>query len=590
MKWLQKNPYFSLLGTTWTYSGNQKGRYLLIYTMFAGSNTFHGITPLLWGWFINELQKQGPNIIKSAWIYVLGYLTLHFLDWALHGKARVMERILAFDISKNYLEEMYHKTLHLPVKWHQDNHSGATINRVRKAYEAILNFFQNGFMYLSVIARFLFSFAAMLYFSPTFGSIAILFSVVIVWVILTFDKPFIVALNESNEKQHIVSSTLFDSLSNIITVITLRLQRSMEQGLMARVNDVFPPFKRKVVINEWKWFVVDTLVVGIYFTVMIGYVYQEFTPGETFYIGGLVALMTYVERFTGVFHDIAWQYTQIVQYHTDVSTAKNISEAYEEQHLSKLPPITKDEWKSIHLQNVSYEHQASSDEQQIQGLKNVSLAFQRGKKIAIIGESGSGKSTLLALIRGLYEPMDGGQIILDTEQAFPLKAISNLVTLFPQEPEIFENTIEYNITLGLPFDQNELNEVCRTVHFSSVIDQLPNGYQSNIREKGVNLSGGQKQRLALARGVLAAKQCPIILLDEPTSSVDPKTEVEIYDRLFEEFKDKVVISALHRLHLLVKFDYIYVMANGKVVDEGTFPALLEKSVVFQELWRHQEES
>ena len=589
MKWLQKNPYFSLLGTTWEYAGNQKGKYLLIYGMFAGSNLFHGLTPLLWGWFINELQKQGPDIIKSAWIYVLGYLTLHFLDWGLHGKARVMERTLAFDISKNYLEKMYHKTLHLPVKWHQDNHSGATINRVRKAYEAVLNFFQNGFMYLSVIARFLFSFAAMLYFSPVFGSIAILFSVVIVWVILTFDKPFIVALNESNEKQHIVSSTLFDSLSNIITVITLRLQKSMEYGLMAKVNDVFPPFKRKVVINEWKWFVVDTLVVGIYFTVMIGYVYQEYTPGETFYIGGLVALMTYVERFTGVFHDIAWQYTQIVQYHTDVTTASNITEAYQKHHLPESTPLPADQWQSIKLKNVSYEHQLSANKQRIQGLKNVSLSLQRGKKVAIIGESGSGKSTLLALIRGLYEPLEGGHLVVDAEKEFPLQAITNLVTLFPQEPEIFENTIEYNITLGLPFDQHELNEVCQTVHFSSVIDQLPNGYQSNIREKGVNLSGGQKQRLALARGVLAAKQCPIILLDEPTSSVDPKTEVEIYDRLFEAFDDKVVISALHRLHLLVKFDYIYVMANGIVVDEGTFPDLLENSTTFQELWRHQEE-
>ena len=120
--------------------------------------------------------------------------------------------------------------------------------------------------------------------------------------------------------------------------------------------------------------------------------------------------------------------------------------------------------------------------------------------------------------------------------------------VFPQEPEIFENTIEYNITLGLPFEESDILQVCDVAQFTDVIKQLPNGLQSNIQEKGVNLSGGQKQRLALARGVLAARSSQIILLDEPTSSVDPKTEVLIYQQLFKEFEGKAVLSTLHRLH------------------------------------------
>ena len=106
----------------------------------------------------------------------------------------------------------------------------------------------------------------------------------------------------------------------------------------------------------------------------------------------------------------------------------------------------------------------------------------------------------------------------------------------------------------------------------------------------MNLSGGQKQRLALARGVLAARDSELVLLDEPTSSVDPKTELLIYDRLFKEFEEKAVISSLHRLHLLTKFDYVYILENGKVVDEGTFTQLRKESAIFQELWRHQEDS
>lgn len=122
-----------------------------------------------------------------------------------------------------------------------------------------------------------------------------------------------------------------------------------------------------------------------------------------------------------------------------------------------------------------------------------------------------------------------------------------------------------------------------------MINQLPKGLESGIQEKGVNLSGGQKQRLALARGILAARDSDIVLLDEPTSSVDPKTELLIYDRLFEEFSDKAVVSSLHRLHLLPRFDYIYILENGRVVGEGNFQTLLADSPAFQELWRHQDE-
>ncbi|MEO7489496.1 MAG: ABC transporter ATP-binding protein, partial [Ferruginibacter sp.] len=162
------------------------------------------------------------------------------------------------------------------------------------------------------------------------------------------------------------------------------------------------------------------------------------------------------------------------------------------------------------------------------------------------------------------------------------------ITLFPQEPEIFENTIEHNITLGLPFDKQDIEEVCDTAHFTEVVKQLPNGLQSGIQEKGVNLSGGQKQRLALARGILAARSSEIVLLDEPTSSVDPKTEVKIYEKLFKACEGKAVASTLHRLYLLTYFDYVYILQDGHIAGEGTFADLKQHSTLFNDLWRHQE--
>ena len=583
------NPYISLMKTAWQYARHEKKQYLLVYSLFVLASIVVAMNPLLYGWFINALQKNGLGAIRYAWIYGLAFLGLKLMEWGFHGPARIIERRLAFNLSRNFLQELYHQTLHLPVKWHQDHHSGATINRIRKAYEALKEFFQNGFLYLYAITKFFTSFIAMLFFSPLYGGIGVLLGAITVWVIFKFDRPFVKAVDETNEKEHIVSSTLFDSLSNINTVITLRLEKRMESGLLNKVKDIFNPFMRTVRINEWKWFIADTLVTLIYVITAIGYVYQHTGPGKVFMAGNLVALLGFVTQFTSVFHDIAWQYTQIVQYDTNVQTARFISRDFKKQHLRDDAPELPEKWQSVSIKGLNFSHKETfSNVEKAQSLHDIHLQIVRGKRIALIGESGSGKSTLMALLRGLYDAQPGTEIKVDGVNT-ELASIAETITLFPQEPEIFENTIEHNVTLGLPFEEKEILEVCDTAHFTEVLKQLPKGLHSNIMEKGVNLSGGQKQRLALARGILAAQSSDIILLDEPTSSVDPKTEIQIYEKLFEECRDKAVVSSLHRLYLLSYFDYVYVLQAGRIVAEGSFEDLKKTSSVFHDLWKHQEQ-
>ncbi len=586
-----QNPYLALMRTAWQYARHEKRQYILVYVLFIFANIIVALHPLLFGWFIESVQREGNDVVNTAFVYAGGVLALKVLEWAFHGPARVLERRLAFNLSRNFLDELYHQTLHLPVSWHKDHHSGATINRIRKAYDALKLFFQDGFVYLHAISKFLFSFGAMLYFSPVFGVIGVALGALTVYVILRFDRPFIKALNETNEREHAASSTLFDSLSNIVTVITLRLEKRIEESFSQKISAIFPPFMRQVTINEWKWFVASILITLIYVVMATGYVYQHYTPGQIFYVGGLVTLLGYVNQFTSVFNDVAYQYTQIVQFNTDVQTVRSISEAYAQYKQSDSQASLPENWQTITLSNLNFSHgQLGSDQRQVPALHNVGIQLSRGKRIAFIGESGSGKSTLLTLLRGLYTTEPGLSVQVDDQHFYTdMKAIANTVTLFPQEPEIFENTIGYNITLGLPFDDNEIIQVCQTAHFADIVKHLPQGLDTSIQEKGLNLSGGQRQRLALARGVLAARTSDIVLLDEPTSSVDPKTEFEIYHKMLREFSDKAVVSTLHRLHLLPMFDYIYILRNGRVVDEGSFIELRERSLIFQEMWSHQKE-
>ena len=163
-----QNPYISLLSTAWRYAKHERPRYIFTYCLFVCANIVDGMHPILYGWFVNKIQQDGGNAFHYVSWFALGYLVLKLGEWSFHGPARVMERGLAFNLSQNFLLELYHQALHLPVKWHQDNHSGATINRIRKAYEALKHFFEGGFMYLHALSKFIFSFGAMLYFSPLY--------------------------------------------------------------------------------------------------------------------------------------------------------------------------------------------------------------------------------------------------------------------------------------------------------------------------------------------------------------------------------------------------------------------------------------
>lgn len=582
------NPYLSLLSTAWKFAGNERRRFILVYTMFVVATLIVAVYPLFYGWFIDALQANGSAALKTAGIYAGGYLVLKLLEWTMHGPARVMEQQLAFNVSRNFQDVLYRNILQLPVQWHQENHSGATINKSRKAHEALRAFMQNGFIYLYSFGKFLFSFAAMLYFSPLFGSIGILLGVITIVFIVLFDRSFIKSLREVNDREHQVSSTLFDMLSNIRTVITLRLGKMVHGSFLQRLGEVFPPFKRNATINEWKWFTAQMMIALIYSVTVLGYVYQQWTPGQEFPLAGLIVLVGYVTQFTSVFNDIASQYTQIVRFHTDIQNVKEI-----EEEIARTPKFMQDGslpegWTNLEIRNINFIRPDKFAGHRNTGLFDVNLRIQKGQRIALIGESGSGKSTLLSLLRGLYNPLPGSKTLVDDSKPAQIEDLRSTVTLLPQEPEIFENTVLYNITLGLPFTREEVMEACEQARFTEVVERMPEGLDTFIQEKGVNLSGGQKQRLALARGILAARRSDIILMDEPTSSVDPRTEKMVYSNMFEAFEGKAVISSLHRLHLLTQFDYVYVLRNGKVVDEGTFEQLSEYSLVFQEMWAHQQ--
>jgi ATP-binding cassette, subfamily B, bacterial len=305
--------------------------------------------------------------------------------------------------------------------------------------------------------------------------------------------------------------------------------------------------------------------------------------GGVILVGTIYVLYEYLQKIGSSFYTFAWKYSQTVQQYADLKAVKEILDAAPaERHDAQLPA----DWKKIEIQHLRFSYE--DEDHHRQHLEDMHISLARGKKIALVGESGSGKSTVMSLIRGLHTT-DAVHVTCDGKLLRGgLRPLSHHVTLIPQEPEIFSNTIEYNVSVDTDQSEEELMQDIETACFLAVLKRLPKGLKTDISEKGVNLSGGEKQRLALARGIFAAKTSDIICLDEPTSSVDSMNEMKIHKNLFEKFSNRCIVASIHRLHLLPLFDEVYVLEKGVLVEYGDPKKLMKGEGLLGTMWRAYE--
>lgn len=265
---------------------------------------------------------------------------------------------------------------------------------------------------------------------------------------------------------------------------------------------------------------------------------------------------------TQQFYDFAWQYSEVVQCNAYTLAVEDIINEYKNLPAAyNLPPLKNR--KTIVINGLHFTYRDAHKRSHT--LHDIDLTLHAKEKIAVVGESGSGKSTLLSLLRGLYD-VDSVVVEVGSKKYNHLHVLSHNTSLIPQEPEIFEESMRYNITFGLEVDDATVERFSRMACFHDVALSLPNAYETSIKEKGVNLSGGQKQRLALARGLLVSHESDILLLDESTSSVDSINERKIYQNIFEAYPEKTIVAAIHKLHLLPMFETIYVFDQGKIIE------------------------
>ncbi len=212
-------------------------------------------------------------------------------------------------------------------------------------------------------------------------------------------------------------------------------------------------------------------------------------------------------------------------------------------------------------------------------LSNITFTIARGEMVAIVGATGSGKSTIVSLLTNLFTPQSGS-ITIDGNRldSFSQKGLRQGISVVPQKPFLFQDTILENIRFGQEYSDSDVEEACKKAHADNFILDLPLGYHTIIAEAGKTLSGGQMQRLAIARALL--RKSSILILDEATSALDPISEHHIKQALHEMKGDVTQIIIAHRLSTIEEADRIIVLDEGKKIGEGTFQELLSACPAF----------
>jgi ATP-binding cassette subfamily B protein len=576
------NPYFELIRTIWQHG--KPWRHIIIgyYAAYIFAQIFLSLSPYAFGRTIDVLQHFTPGRLHEVIFWLIAGVIVWLLFWLFHGPARVKEREVALKIQQSVTIDLYEKLTHLPLKWHQNHHSGNIITRINRAAVALLRFAENQFIYIETIIKFFVSLAFLLWLSVPVGILSLITCVIAVSTVVLFDRVLIPLYDTENEINNHVGAVIFDYISNMTTVLTLRLGELTRSNLWQRMISMNPFWKKDCVVNEVKWFTMGMVLTTMQSIILIGYIVLGLKENGMILIGTVVMIFRYQWDLSDVFFNFSAHYSELVRMNTDVKSLRPILEDIDKlAHVPQGQALAR-QWHTIQIDNLEFHHQEENRHEIL--FDEISFSIKRGEKIALIGASGGGKSTLLNILVGLYLP-EKAQLKIDGVAFNSLEPLQTIATLIPQDPEIFENTIEFNITLDLPTQEKEIERAIQLAGFTKVLATLPLGLKTDIREKGLNLSVGQKQRLALARGLFAARFSSLILMDEPTSSVDLPTEKEILSGVIDAFPDAALMVSLHRLHLLPKFDSIIMLSHGKIVAQGNAKELLAKPGPVRDLWQ-----
>ncbi|MBU3638008.1 ABC transporter ATP-binding protein/permease [Polynucleobacter sp. AP-RePozz3-80-G7] len=412
--------------------------------------------------------------------------------------------------------------------------------------------------------------------------IALVLYIVFTVVVTEWRTHYRRTMNDMDSK---ANQKAIDSLLNFETVKYFGNEafeaRRYDENLLRYQSAAVKSQKTLAVLNLGQQIIIATGLMLILWRATVGVVNGTMTLGDLVLVNTLMIQLYIPLNFLGViYREIKQSLTDMDRMFSLLNTDKEIADSPDARPLQVHD--------QGHGPDVRFEHVSFHYDAKREILRDVSFNIPAGTITAVVGQSGAGKSTLARLLFRFYDVQSGeiliaGQNIQDVTQASLRKAIG----IVPQDTVLFNDTIGYNIAYGDPSATiEEVQEAARAAQIDGFIKRLPDGYDTQVGERGLKLSGGEKQRVAIARTLL--KKPAMLIFDEATSALDSKTERAFQEELLSLAKNRTTLIIAHRLSTIIHADQILVMDRGQIVERGTHEALLAAQGRYAEMWQMQE--
>ncbi len=563
----------------YTLVKNEKGKLIFAFICILISS----LLSISNGWLHGEIIEAIVALnIKMALFFLGAYfiISVFFNNILDNIGVKIASKVEA-NLSRKLSIMVYKKTLNLPAYAFEEKSSGELINRITTDTETLSNMFNN---IIQVLINTLGCVFILIYifFNSWVVGVEIIVFVSIIFAITKMFNPRIKQINkELKEKKDEFTALSTESIRGIREIKTLGIKDYLSSEITQLRKLIFDKDVEDINLHRnysmIMWIVKFTLECLVFATCLIGIYYGKIS------IGFFMAMTWYIYKFTWLIDNLTGMNRMYQRLFVSLRRINEIvdNSLYEDDKFGNINvrrPVG-----NITFKNVTFGYKNEDIT-----LKNFSVTFETGKKIAVIGRSGQGKSTLFNLITRIFDPEKGNIYLDDTDiKDLTEENLRKHISVIRQEPFLFNRTIKENFKVIKPnITLKEIKKYCKMAYLDEYIETLPKKYDTLLGEGGVNLSGGQKQRLSIARAL--AKESKVILFDEATSALDNQSQSYIKKVIDDLVKDHTVIIIAHRLSTIVDSDIIYVVDRGRIADFGTHKELLETSRVYKTLYENED--
>lgn len=564
-------------------------KWLIFGTIIVGILKF-GIPlliPLLIKYVIDDVINNGALSVSdkytqlmiamgiAAFIFVIVRPPIEFLRQYM---AQWTSNKILYDIRK----KLYDHLQALSSRFYANNKAGEVISRVINDVEQTKDFILTGLMniWLDCITIIL-ALSVMFFLDVKLTFAAIIVLPFYILTVYFFFGRLRELTRQRSQKLAETQGFLHERVNGMAVIKSFAIEDNEAKNFDKRNTNFLNKAFRHTRWNAYSFSAINT-VTDIGPLIVIGYgAYLAISGNVT--VGTLAAFVSYLEQLYGPLRRLVSSFTTLTQSFASMDRVFQLfDEPYDIKNLPNAQPYKIDRG-DIGIHNISFRY--NEDERDV--LKNINLDIKHGETVAFVGMSGGGKSTLITLIPRFYD-VTSGDITIDGHpiQDFETGSLRRQIGMVQQDNILFSDTVKENILLGRPDATfEEVVAAAKMANAHDFIMTLPNGYDTEVGERGVKLSGGQKQRLSIARIFL--NDPPILILDEATSALDLESEAIIQDALETLSHDRTTLIVAHRLSTITHADRIVVIENGQIVESGSHAELMQRQGAYQRLYNIQ---